>query len=81
MNIYECGQKETIFQYFSRNIYKQQQDILFRKIGDVLPKFRKLSRKYNDSVLLYGYNLSNEEFDCRNISISFAVQTYITSTK
>ena len=68
----ECGKKETISHYFSCKILKPQQDILFRKIDDVLPKFRKLSHKDKVSVLLYGYNLSSGEFDCRNISITFA---------
>ena len=32
-------------------------------------------------IYLFGYNLDSEEFDCRNITINFAVQRYISSSK
>ena len=77
----ECGQKETFSHYFSCNNYRPQQNTLFNKISEIIPKFSKYSHRDKVSVLLYGYNLSAEEFDCRNITITYAVQTYIIPTK
>ena len=77
----ECGQKETISHYISCNNYRPQQNTLFNKISEIIPKFSKYSHRDKVSVLLYGYNLSAEEFDCRNITITYAVQTYIIPTK
>ena len=77
----ECGQKETIFHFFSCNNYRPQQNILFGKVNEIVPKFIQLSHRDKCSVLLYGYNLADKEFDCRNIPIMYAVQAYITSTK
>ena len=58
-----------------------QQEILHTKFNDILPKFRSLSQAKKLEIFLYGYNLKSEEFDCRNIPLTFAVQKYILSTK
>lgn len=77
----ECGQKETISHNFSCKKYQPQQNILFGKITEIIPKFSQYLLRDKVSLMLYGYNLASKEFDCRNISITFAVQAYITSTK
>ena len=77
----ECGAKETIQHYFYCNRYIPQQNIPFTKLNEIVPNFSKKSKKDKISILLYGFNLISEEFDCRNISITFAVQAYFTSTK
>ena len=51
------------------------------KINEIIPRFIQFSHKDKCSVLLYGYNLTAKEFDCRNIPITYAVQAYITTTK
>ena len=77
----ECGQKETISHFFSCINYKPQQNILFGKINKIIPQYTQFSHREKCSLLVYGYNLSAEEFDCRNIPILYAVQANITSTK
>ena len=77
----ECGEKETVYHYFYCSNYEREHNVLFTKLNEIIPKFSKYSKKDKISILLYGVNLYSEEFDCRNISITFAVQAYINSTK
>ena len=77
----DCGQKETVAHFFVCRNYFAQQEILHSKFNDILPKFKSLSQAKKLEIFLYGYNLKSEEFDCRNIPLTFAVQKYILATK
>ena len=77
----ECGQKETVAHFFVGRNYSDQQEILQNKFDDRLPKFRSFSNSKKLEIFLYGQNLKSEEFDCRNISLTFALQTNVLSTK
>ena len=76
-----CGQKETVAHFFVCGIFSAQQEILHNKCNDVLPKFKSFSKAKQLEIFLYGYNLDSDEYDCRNIPITFAVQKYILSTE
>ena len=77
----ECGQKETVAHFFVCRNYFAQQEILHSKFNDILPKFKSFSKARQVEIFLCGHNLTSEEFDCRNIPLTFAVQKYILSTK
>ena len=77
----ECGQKETVAHFFVCKNYSAQQETLQIKFNDILPHFKNLSKTKQLEIFLYGYNLKSEEFDCRNIPLTFAVQKYVLSTK
>ena len=77
----DCGQKETVGHFFVCRNYVSQQEILHSKFNDILPEFKNLSKARQLEIFLFGYNLQAEEFDCRNIPLTFAVQKYILSTK
>ena len=77
----ECGQKETVAYFFVCRKYLAQQEILNSKFNDILPKFKSFSKAKQVEIFLCGYNLDSEEFDCRNIPMTFSVQKYILSTK
>ena len=61
--------------------YSAQQEILHNKFNDILPQFKNLSNAKKLETFLYGHNIKSEEFDCRNIPLTFAVQKYVLSTK
>ena len=61
------------FQYFCCNIYRPQLEIVNNKVNYIVPKLSQYSHKDKVTVFLYGYNLASEEFNCRNISITFSV--------
>ena len=50
-------------------------------IGIFKEKIKEKLKPPNYRHYKYGYNLSAKEFDCRNITITYAVQTHINSTK
>ena len=77
----ECGQKETVAHFFVCRKYSAQQEILHSKFNDILPHFKNLSNAKKLETFLFGHNLTAEEFDCRNIPLTFAVQKYVLSTK
>ena len=77
----KCGQKETISLFYSCSNYRPQQNILFGKVSEIITQFTQLSHKDKCSGLIYGYDLSADDFNCRNIPITYAVQAYTTSTK
>ena len=77
----ECGQKETVAHFFVCRKYSAQQEILHSKFKDILPNFKNLSNAKKLETFLFGHNLTAEEFDCRNIPLTFAVQKYVLSTK
>ena len=54
---------------------------LNEKLNNLLPNFKNLSNAKKNEIYLFGYNLRSEEFDCRNITINYAVQNYISATK
>ena len=77
-----CGQKETVAHFFVCRNYSAQQEILHSKFNDVLPNyFKNLSNTKKLELFLFGHNLQSEEYDCRNIPLTFAVQRYVLSTK
>ena len=71
----------TCVHFFACSNYIPQQNILFDKVNEIIPKFRQFSHRQKCTILLYGFNINAKEFDCRNIPIIYAVQAYITSTK
>ena len=77
----DCGQKETVAHFFVCRKYSAQQEILHNKFNDILPQFKNLSNAKKLETFLYGHNIKSEEFDCRNIPLTFAVQKYVLSTK
>ena len=77
----ECGLKETVAHFFICRNYSAQQEILHSKFNDILPKFKNLSNAKKFEIFLFGFNLDSKEYDCRNISLTFAVQKYVLSTK
>ena len=77
----ECGQKETVAHFFLCPKYAAQQEILHNKFNEIIPKFKNLSNAKKLDIFLFGYNLKSEEFDCRNITLTFAAQKYVLSTK
>ena len=77
----ECGKKETVAHFFVCAKYTVQQEALHNKFNDVIPKFKNFSNAKKLEIFLYGYNLKSEEYDCRNIPLTFAVQKYVLSTK
>ena len=77
----ECGKKETVAHFFVCAKYTAQQEALHNKFNDVIPKFKNFSNAKKLEIFLYGYNLKSEEYDCRNIPLTFAVQKYVFSTK
>ena len=76
-----CGVKETASHFFICPLYSEQQQTLNEKLNGLLPHFKNLSNTKKTEILLYGYNLQSEEFDCRNITITYAVHKYISATK
>ena len=76
-----CGLKETVSHFFICPLYQEQQQMLNDKLNNLLPSFKNLSNAKKNEIYLFGYNLNSEEFDCRNITINYAVQRYISSTK
>ena len=54
---------------------------LFSKISKLIPNFSSLSMKNKLNTLLNGINTKSNTFDCRNVPIMFAMQSYILSTK
>ena len=60
---------------------QEQQKIMIDKLNNLLPHFKNLSNAKKNEIYLFGYNLNSEEFDCRNITINYAVQNYISATK
>ena len=77
----ECGQKETVAHFFVCPKYAAQQEILHNKFNEIIPKLKNLSNAKKLEIFLFGYNLKSEEFDCRNITLTFAAQKYVLSTK
>ena len=77
----DCGQKETVAHFFVCAKYTAQQETLHSKFNDVIPNFKNLSNAKKLEIFLYGYNLKSKEYDCRNITLTFAVQKYVLSTK
>ena len=41
----ECGYKETVFHFFACSNYLPQQNILFDKVNEIIPKFSQFSHK------------------------------------
>ena len=77
----ECGKKETVAHFFVCERFKSQQDELKNKCNSLIPTFKNLSNAKQLEIFLYGYNLKSEEYDTRNIPLTFAVQRYVLSTK
>ena len=77
----ECGKKETVAHFFVCERFKSQQDELKNKCNSLIPTFKNFSNAKQLEIFLYGYNLKSEEYDTRNIPLTFAVQRYVLSTK
>ena len=75
-----CGVKETVSHFFICLLYQEEQKIMNDKLNNLLPHFKNSNANKNE-IYLFGYNLNSEEFDCRNITINYAVQNYISATK
>ena len=76
-----CHQSETVNHYLLHCfLFNKERDILISKVESIYPKYKSLSNKQKESVLLFGINLDNEEPDPRNYSLTFAVQNYILQT-
>ena len=59
----ECCEKETVHHYFYCRNYEREHNVLFTKLNEIIPKFCKYKKKDKISILLYGVNLTLEEFD------------------
>ena len=77
----DCGQKETVAHFFVCRNFSALQENLHNKFNEILPKFKSFSKAKQLEIFLHGYNIDSDEFDCRNIPLTFAVQKYIISTK
>jgi hypothetical protein len=76
-----CGEIDTTQSYFlTCFLFQNERHVLFEKICQVLPKFKKLSKSEQCDILLYGINRDSVLPDPRNKVITFAVQGYITKT-
>ena len=71
----------VIAHFFVCEKYTAHQEILYSKFYDVIPKFKNLSNPKKLEIFLFGYKLKSEEFDYRNIPLTFAAQKYVLSTK
>ena len=77
-----CHRSETVSHFFlDCFLYQEERDELCKKISQYLPRFQTFSKTKKLEIILNGFNLSNTEPDPRNISIAFAVQSYILKTK
>ena len=78
----KCNKKETVSHFLTECVdFLPLREELYLNIERLLPSFRKLSTKKKVEILLYGLNLNNDEPDCRNIPLTFAVQKYILKTR
>ena len=62
-------------------LYTEERRHLFDTVEQILPTFKKMTKKKQIDTLLYGINLDINETDCRNKRIALAVQNYILKTK
>jgi hypothetical protein len=76
-----CGLKETVLHFFNCPLYEDHIQTMNDKMKQLFPKFDKLPMHKKLKLLLYGHNNDSVEFDCRNITITFAVQNFILATK
>ena len=77
-----CHRSETVSHFFlDCFLYQEERDELLKKISQYLPRFNTFSKTKKLEIILYGFNLSNNEPDPRNLSIAFAVQNFILKTK
>jgi hypothetical protein len=76
-----CGSTETVIHFFNCPLYEEHIEILHDKIKQLFPKFAKLPKHKQLKLLLNGHNNDSVEFDCRNITITFAVQKFVQATK
>ena len=80
----KCDENKTedIYHFvMSCTSYNLPRASLFSKISKLIPNFSSLSMKNKLNTLLNGINTKSNTFDCRNVPIMFAMQSYILSTK
>ena len=73
-----CSRPETTRHFFTCFLYQEEQKLLHENMSKVIPKFSTYSLKHQIEIFMNGIS---SEPDPRNISIVFAVQTYILQTK
>ena len=60
--------------------FKEQRDVLFKTVSELIQNFMKFTMKRKLDLLLYGINRNLNIRDCRNVPLTLAVQKYILST-
>ena len=73
-----CSRPETTRHFFTCFLYQEEQRLLHENMSKVIPKFSTYSLKHQIEIFMNGIS---SDPDPRNISIVFAVQTYILQTK
>ena len=62
-------------------IFTDHRSILFTQIEQFIPNFKKLAKKRQYEILMYGYEIDNVELTKINRKILLATQNYIFKTK
>ena len=76
-----CYVEENTCHYMlTCDFFKEQRDVLFKTVSELIPNFITFTMKRKLDLLLYGINRNLNIRDCRNVPLTLAVQKYILST-